>query len=167
MSVAALLVPGLYVRYLPFGLQGNDATAPTVTVTPVAGSVGHTHIQVVGTATDANEPITLYIVAVANAAAAPSAAQVAAGTDSTDTPAPRAYNDASASGVAVSATIAGLSASTAYDVYYTFGDAYDNLVASAKLDISTTAAPSYDQNAIVRVNTSSARMIRAAVDEVT
>lgn len=162
MSVAALLVPGFYTRHLAAGLQGNDATEPTITVTPVAGSVGATHIQVVGTATDTNEPITLYIVAVANGAGAPSAAQVFAGTDAADAPAPKANNDGD-SGVSIAATIAGLSASTAYDVYYTFGDAYDNLTTSAKLDISTTAAPSYSVNDTVRPVSSGARMVRSCV----
>jgi hypothetical protein len=128
--------------------------------------LGATYIQVGGTATDANEPVTLYLVAVGNAAAAPSAAQVMAGTDSADAPAPNANNSAD-SGEFVAATIAGLTASTAYDVYYTFGDAYDNLTAAAKLDISTTAAPSYDRNDTSRPVASGSRMVRPVNDDVT
>lgn len=165
MTIAALTVVGLYERHIAFGLQTGDSDPPVETVAFAAGAVAHNYLQVVGTATDLNPPVTLYLVALADAAAAPSEAQIVAGTDSTDTPAPRGSNSAE-SGESVAATVAGLTASTDYDVYYTLGDAFDNYSTAVKLDISTTAAPTYQQNDAVRPIASGSRMVRSVKDDV-
>ena len=166
MALAALVLPGLYDLHITHGLETTDAGAPTYTQTPAVSGLGATYVQVNGIGTDTNPPVTLYIVAVADAAGAPTAAQVAAGTDSADAPAPKG-TASGASGALLTATIAGLSASTAYDVYYTMGDNFGNLVASAKLDITTPAAAAFDPNDTVRPIANSSRMVRPVANDIT
>ena len=165
MSVAAVLLPGFYARHISLGMQTGDANPPVETVAFAAGAVGSNFAQIVGTATDLNGPIRVYAVALADSAAAPSEAQIVAGTDAADSPAPKGTNSA-ASGVSLSVSIAGLSASTAYDIYYTLLDAFDNAKTAAKIDVTTTAASAYDPNDTVRPIASGSRMVRSVVDDI-
>lgn len=139
MSIAALVVNGLYNRHVVFGLRSGDADPPVYTSNPAAGSVGATYLQITATATDITEPITLYAVALANGATQPSAAQVIAGTDSTNAAAP-AGQDSGNSGIPITLSIAGLSATTAYDVFVVVEDGFANATTVTKVDITTAAA---------------------------
>ena len=149
-----------------FDLSGSsgETDAPVETTAFVAGPVGATFAGINGVATDASEPIRLYMVALADAAAAPSAAQIIAGTDASNAAAPKSSSSA-ASGAYLSATIAGLTASTAYDIYYTLVDMLDNATTAAKIDVTTTAASAYDRNDTVRPIASGARMVRSVISD--
>lgn len=80
-----------------------------------------------------------YYVVVANGAALPSAAQVKAGHDSTDSAALKSGTiTVSSAGVDAAGTISGLQAHTDYDVYVVAEDSVPNLQANAmKLDLQT------------------------------
>lgn len=163
MSLPAVMVPGFFTRHISLGIQTGDTDPPAETSTVTAGA-GATFINVGGIATDLNPPVNLYCVALPNAAAAPSEAQIIAGTDAADAAAPNGYGSAS-SGAYVSATIAGLTASTAYDVYYTLTDAFANASTATKLDVTTTAASAYDPNDTVRPIASGSRMVRSVIND--
>jgi hypothetical protein len=165
MSLPAVMVPGFYTRYISLGMQTGDSSPPVETSAFTAGAVGATFAGIGGVATDLNGPIRLFMVALADAAAAPSEAQIIAGTDAADAAAPKSSASA-ASGAFLSSTIAGLSNSTAYDIYYTLVDAFDNAATAAKIDVTTTAASAYDPNETVRPIASGARMVRSVVNDV-
>ena len=150
MSIAALTVTGLYSRYITVGMQAADDTAPVFSTNPVSGAVGDTYLQVFAVAADLEEPLTLYAVALPNAAAAPTEAQIIAGTNAADVAAP-AGNSSGISGP-LTLSVAGLVASTAYDVFVTCTDFLGNATTAVKLDITTTATPSYS-TAVVRDTT--------------
>lgn len=164
MSLPALMVPGFFTRHISLGMQTGDSDPPAETVAVSVGAIGATFVQIGGVATDLNPPVRLYCVAVADAAAAPSAAQVIAGTDSADAAAPKAF-DSESSGAVLSATIAGLTASTAYDIYYVLVDAFSNATTATKLDATTTAASAYDPNDTVRPIASGSRMVRSVIND--
>ncbi len=164
MSLPAVMVPGFFTRYISIGMQTGDSSPPVETTAFTAGPVGSTFAGINGVATDLNGPIVLYMVALANGASAPSAAQIIAGTDASNVAAPKATSSA-ASGAYLSATIAGLTASTAYDIYYTLVDAFSNAATAAKIDVTTAAASAYDQNDTVRPIASGSRMVRPAVGD--
>jgi hypothetical protein len=140
MTVRALLVPGLYTRHLSLGLQTSDATAPSFTVTPFASSIQDTSIQVRTTISEESFPATFYVVVLADGATAPSEAQIRAGTDSTDSAAPSGNQTYISDGATVSVVVGGLTAETAYDVYYTSRDAFDNDSTAAFFNVTTVAA---------------------------
>jgi hypothetical protein len=144
MSVAALFLPGLYGGHISTGLQSGDAVAPVYTVGPTAGAVGDTYLQITATITDTTPPITFYGVVVADAAGAPSAAQIKAGTDSADSAAPSNSVLSVTSGDTFSLQFAGLTAATAYDVYYVASDSFSNDATPAKLDMTTAAVETFD-----------------------
>lgn len=137
--INSLTVPGFYEEYMTFGLNTSDATAPVFDTSPFVSSLSPTSVSVTTTISDPSLPVTLYIVVVADGALAPSAAQIKAGTDQGDVAAP------SGSGAMISSPgtpvvfAAGLSATTAYDVYYVATDDFDNDTTPAKLDITTPA----------------------------
>ena len=124
-----------------YRVTAGDAVAPVFTFGPSNGSTGDTFIGVQATVTDDNPTITFYGVVLADAATAPSAAQIAAGTDSTDAAVTNDNASTEVSGSTLSLSFGGLTAETAYDVYYVAKDLFDNFTTPAKLDITTTATP--------------------------
>ncbi len=136
---AALMVQGFYQRHIASGLTSGDSTAPTYDTSPAIGAIGATYVQVFAVCDDLNPPITLYAVAVADGAAAPSAAQVIAGTNASNVAVPAGQ----ASGQdheTITLSVVGLSATTAYDIYVVAEDSFANATAATKLDVTTTAA---------------------------
>lgn len=118
-----------------------DAVAPVYSVTPIAGSTLDSSVRITGEVTDNNPPITFYIVALADAAAAPSEEQIQAGTDAADGAVLNASQTYTESPGAINLQINGLSPSTAYDIYYTAVDLFGNLSTAAKIDVTTIATP--------------------------
>lgn len=168
MSIAAVTIQGLYQRHISFGVQTGDSNPPVYTAGPAIGTTADSYVQVTATMTDLNPPITIYGVAVADAASAPTEAQIIAGTDSGDTPVPKGQDSEAASGSPLAFSIPGLTASTAYDIYVTAKDVFGNITTKQKLDVTTTAASAYDRNDTVRgVVSGGARMVRSVVDDVT
>lgn len=123
------------------GESAGDTTAPTYSVNPALNSKTATSITVDATASDETDAsVNHYAVAVANGAAAPSPAQIAAGQDSTGSAALASGSDlAVTNGVEGSIVLSGLTASTNYDIYYTVGDSSSNYAAAQKLDVKTKA----------------------------
>lgn len=121
---------------------GGDTTAPTCSVSPAEDSVTSSSITVDATCSDETDAsVNHYAVAVADAAAAPSPAQIAAGQDSTGSAALAACSDLAVTNAAEGqCALTGLSASTAYDVYYTVGDSAPNYLTPVLIN-STTSAP--------------------------
>lgn len=88
-----------------------------------------------------SEDGTAYYVVVANDATAPSAAQVKAGHDSTDSAATKSGNTSVTASTDATFNITGLSATTAYDAYFVTEDSSGNLMSSpTKVDIATRYA---------------------------
>lgn len=139
MAVAGAVVVELYGNALTHGLQTSDATAPVFSAGPTANVVTASSVNVTATITDATPPVVFYAVAVADAASAPSSAQIQAGTDAADSAAPSDNDTITVSGQAASLSIGGLSSGTAYDVYYVAVDDSGNDTTPAKLDITTTS----------------------------
>lgn len=139
---ASLLQTGFGPRYFTLGLVTADAVAPSFSVTPFATGIQSTTIQIRFTATDVSFPGTFYVVAVPDAATAPSVAQIQAGTDAADSAAPSNSRTITTSGQSYNITLGGLTAETAYDVYYTADDSFGNDSTPAKIDVTTTAVSS-------------------------
>ena len=120
-----------------------DTTPPTWTASyPLAGTMGLTTAQVQGSIDEAGK---IYAVAVADGASAPSYAQVKAGQDASGASAiASASNTSVAASTAVTLSLSGLTASTAYDVYLAAEDnaSTPNTLGPTKIDITTTAASS-------------------------
>ncbi|MBK1719781.1 DUF4347 domain-containing protein [Thiocystis violacea] len=117
-----------------------DTTAATFDAAPGAGSV---NTEGFTPSASLNEAGTLYYVVVADDATAPSVANVKAGLDNSGGAAPKSGNSAATSGGFDSSfsAITGLSASTAYDVYFVATDqAGNDQTAVTKVDV-TTATP--------------------------
>ena len=105
------------------------ATYPQVDTLTATGATARAQIDEAGTA---------YFVVVADGAAAPSAAQVKAGNDAGDSAALASGSIALAAGTENTAAISGLTAGTAYDVYFVAEDGAPNLqVTPVKVDITT------------------------------
>lgn len=148
------------------GGEPDDVDAPAYSTAPFITGFTDTTATVQFIATDSNPPVTLWAVRLADAATAPSAAQVKAGTDSTDSAAAN-NNTTVGSGQLGSVTFAGLTAETAYDIFVAAEDNLGNITTVAKLDVTTAATPSYDNNAILQGVISTGRMIRSVIDDVT
>ena len=153
-------------QYGSIGGTPGDSDPPSYTTAPFITGFTDTTATVQFIATDVNFPITLWAVRLADAATAPSAAQVKAGTDSTDSAAPN-NSTTVGTGVLGSVTFAGLTQSTAYDIFVAAEDNIGNITTVAKLDVTTAATPSYDNNAIIQGVVSSGRMIHSVIDDVT
>jgi hypothetical protein len=108
-----------------FSTLAPDTTPPVWTATwPKAGQLTATSITL---RAQTNEPGTGYYAVLPAGSAAPGAAQVKAGTDSADAPALAAGSLALTANSEATATAAGLTADTAYDVYFVAEDAVPNL----------------------------------------
>jgi hypothetical protein len=106
---------------------------------PKTGAITESTVEVIGRI---NEAGTVYFVVLADGAAAPSAAQVKAGTDASGTavPADRKGSGTGAANADISFSLTGLTASTNYDVYFVAQDSavLQNIQAAAvKLDVAT------------------------------
>lgn len=141
MATRGALVVGFYGQHLAHGLQTSDVSAPAFSAGPSVDVITPTSVRVSATVTDATPPITFYLVAVADAASAPSAAQVKAGTDALDASAPNGNATATNSGDSVVVNVGGLSETTAYDLYYVATDGSANDSTPAKLDVTTITSP--------------------------
>ena len=121
--------------------SGPDTTSPAWIATwPQANPLSPTSLIA---RAKINEAGTAYYVVLADGAAAPSAAQVKAGTDSTGSPALAAGNLTLAATTEATTPVAGLSPSTAYDVWFVAQDAAasPNLQVSPIMVDATTLAP--------------------------
>ena len=116
-----------------FGIDTTDPTLSAQSVTP-----GDTVLDFSATSTESTG--TLFLVAVANGASAPSAAQVIAGTDASDVATDNASS--SVTSTSVSGTITGLTNSTAYDVYAVHRDNVGNASAVVSVLNQTPVASS-------------------------
>ena len=113
----------------------DDQTPPTFDATPSLSSVSASGATL---SVDLDEEGTTYYVVVANGATAPTAAQVKAGTDSSDSSA-LASGNFTTSSTTGSTTISGLEDGTSYDVYVVAQDSVANLQASpTQLNLTTT-----------------------------
>jgi hypothetical protein len=149
-----------------------DLTPPSWTSTyPKSGTATETSIQVTG---NINEAGTIFFVVLANGAAAPSSAQVVAGTDASGSAlaADRKGNDGVAANTDKTFTITGLTHSTAYDVYLVARDAAvnQNLQATPfKLDVNTATAdttpPSWSSGPAQGTMGSTTGQVTAAISE--
>jgi len=124
------------------GGGGGDTTAPSFAATyPKAGAAQAAGSKQVEVLVQVNENGTAYYVVVADNAAAPSAAQVIAGQDSTDA---AAFASASALVTANTEksflTAALPAAATAYDVYVVVKDDSNNATPATKVDVTTPSA---------------------------
>lgn len=146
------------------GVWSDETAPPTETTAFAAGYIRHNQVQIVGIATGLAYPLYVYAVAVANAASAPSAAQVIAGTNASGVATQSGVGTAN-DGDSLSVIIPGLSASTAYDIYYVLTDSLQNQTAATKIDITTTAAPTYDRNDTARPAASGERMVRSVIND--
>ena len=142
MGTKALLVPGFGERFFTLGLTSSDATAPVLTTTPFAASIQDTSVTTRTVIQETGFPATFYVVVLADGATAPSAAQIRAGTDSSDVAQPSNSTVFNEDGATVNTIVGGLTASTAYDVYYTARDAFDNDTTPGFYNVTTTAASS-------------------------
>jgi len=108
-----------------------DITAPDWIATwPQAEQLSPTSITV---RAQTNETGTAYYVVLADGATAPSAAQVKAGNDSSNSPATVAGNLALTANTEATGPVTGLTADTSYDVYFIAEDAVPNLQATPVL----------------------------------
>lgn len=120
-----------YDRYWP-----EPVSPPSWEATyPKAGTVGKTTAQILGKTDNDSD---MYAVAVGNGDAAPSAAQIKAGEDSTGTPvaAGLAQSVSLSAGIEDSVTLTGLDDDTAYDVYLVAANAGGDTTVE-KVDILT------------------------------
>lgn len=114
-----------------------DKTAPAWnTGYPVIGIVGPSNGQI---GYSAAEAASASFVVLTSGATAPTAAQVAAGKDSTDAAAIASGKVALAANTVASASFGGLSFGVTYDIYSVISDSHDNLSAPAKLSFTTTS----------------------------
>jgi hypothetical protein len=110
---------------------GPDTTAPEWIATwPQADPLSSTSLTV---RAKTNETGTAYYVVLADGATAPSAAQVKAGTDSSNAAATAAGSLAITANTEASGPVTGLTADTSYDVYFVAEDAVPNLQATPVL----------------------------------
>ncbi|CAO3380534.1 DUF4347 domain-containing protein [Azospirillum argentinense] len=118
-----------------------DRVAPTFDVAAAASSITNTGFSLSASLDEAG---TIYYVLVANNAAAPTAAEVEAGTASGGGAALKSGSlSASSSPFTGSGSITGLTAGTAYDLYVVAKDSAGNLMgAPVKVDVSTTGGSS-------------------------
>jgi hypothetical protein len=123
-----------------------DVTAPEFAAGyPKAGAAQAAGSRQVEILVQVNEAGTAYYVVVADGAAAPSAAQVMEGHDSTGGAALASANDAVTANTEKSFITAALPAdSAAYDVYVVARDGAGNATAATKVDVVTPAAPGGD-----------------------
>lgn len=114
----------------------SDSTAPTFDVAPAASAVTGTTLTFSGSLDEAG---TVYYVAVANNAAAPSVAQVMAGQDSSGAAALKSDNSVVGSTpFTASFSVTGLTAGTDYDFYMVAKDSANNQMATVtKVDVTT------------------------------
>jgi hypothetical protein len=117
-----------------------DTDAPVWTSTPSVSNILATTVDLT---VNTDEPGTAYYVAVADGAAAPTSAQVVAGTDAGDGAAINGNIAIAAASTDYTGTITGLTASTAYDIYVVAQDdeSTPNLQATPELVNVTTADP--------------------------
>jgi hypothetical protein len=116
---------------------GGDVTAPTLS-NPLAASVGTTTVTPTVTTDEANG--TMYMVVVPDADV-PSVAQIKAGQQSSGGAAIASDNDAiSATGAHAFAQVTGLTASTAYELYFVHTDAATNDSSASTVGFTTNAA---------------------------
>jgi|GEM_PF-3236898 len=120
-------------------LKAPDVTAPTFDTAPAASSVTTTGFTASASIDEAG---TIYYVVVADGAAAPTAAEVEAGTASGGGAALKSGSGAASTNpYDGSFAITGLSSGTAYDLYMVAKDTAGNRMASpTKVDVTTTAA---------------------------
>jgi hypothetical protein len=123
---------------LVIGVQpvGSDTTPPSWTATwPQAAPHSNTSLTV---RSRTNEAGNAYYVVLLDGTAAPTAAQVKAGTDSFDAPVSAKGSLALTANAEATATIGSLGVGTAYDVYFVAEDGVPNLQASpVKVDAAT------------------------------
>lgn len=119
-----------------------DTSPPTFDSTPSIGNVASSTVDL---AVDINESGKVYYVVVADGAAAPTAAEVKAGTASGGTGAVTSGSQTLSSGdFSHTFNLTGLSASTAYDIYIVAEDDESSLniqATATKVDIITVAPP--------------------------
>jgi hypothetical protein len=116
-----------------------DTTAPDWIATwPQAEQLSPTSITV---RAQTNETGTSYFVVLADGATAPSAAQVKAGNDSSNSPATASGNLALTANTEATGPVTGLAADTSYDVYFIAEDAVPNLQATPVLVDVTLVTP--------------------------
>lgn len=142
MANKSLFIPGLGDRFYTQGFVTADATAPVLSTTPFAASIQDTSLTTRTVITETSFPSTFYVVVLPDGATAPSAAQIRAGTNNLDVAAPSGSSSFSTNGATVNVIVGGLTASTAYDVYYTARDAFDNDTTPGFYNVTTTAASS-------------------------
>jgi hypothetical protein len=122
--------------WMAIGLKGTggapaDTTPPTFSSSSITG-IGSTAFNL---STTTDETATTYFVVVADAATAPSVAQVKLGNNASDV---AALASGSSTGITLVQTITGMTASTAYDVYFVARDVAGNdQAAVTKLDVTT------------------------------
>jgi hypothetical protein len=124
---------------LVIGVQAaGDTTPPVWTATwPQVDPLSSTSLTV---RAKTNESGTAHYVVLPDGAAAPTSAQVKAGTDSTNTPVSASGSLALTANTEATAPVGSLSPSTAYDVYFVAEDAVPNVqVSPVKVDASTLA----------------------------
>ncbi|WP_204561551.1 autotransporter-associated beta strand repeat-containing protein, partial [Azospirillum palustre] len=117
-----------------------DTVAPTFDVAAAASGSTSTGFSL---STSLNEAGTVYYVIVADGATAPTSAQIKAGQDSTGSAALKSGSSAATTGSFDSSfsAVTGLTAGTAYDVYFVAEDTLGNLMASpTKVDASTLSS---------------------------
>ncbi|WP_406659746.1 hypothetical protein V7O66_07790 [Methanolobus sp. ZRKC3] len=137
--VAEDAVPNLMAAGVKVDVTTADATAPTFAGTyPKTASVAATQLNLL---TQTNENGNAYFVVLADGAAAPTAAQIKAGTDAADgaLAANLKGTVALTADTEASKTITGLTGLTAYDIYVVAEDGVPNLMASgSKVDVTTS-----------------------------
>ena len=123
----------------PIGFEEGGTPAPVAPVLSAATAMDFSDVFVWGQATTDTASGTLYAVACLSAAAAPSAAQIEAGTDGADNPAPGVGNQAITSTGVKQILLRGLTAVTAYRVYMTHKveATYSNVVNTASFTTDT------------------------------
>jgi len=120
-------------------LGATDTTPPTFTVGPASANVTQTAFDVQATM---DETGTIYAVALASGAAAPTSAEVKAGTGSGGAAAVAFGSTAASAAAQATISLNGFTAGTAYDVYVAGEDAVPNLQVSPTLvNVTMLATP--------------------------
>ncbi|MDN4165376.1 lamin tail domain-containing protein [Cytophagales bacterium LB-30] len=117
-----------------------DATAPVFeNTTPSASDILDTQFTL---SADTDEPATIYYVVLADGAGVPSTIQVIAGTDAADAAATNGNFVIADEAVAGTASVTGLAASTAYDIYVVARDGNNNASTATLLEVTTASLTS-------------------------
>ena len=125
--------------YFDFTLAGADSAPPSFDVSPVASLLTSSSLTLSASLDEAG---TLYYVALADGAAAPSVAQIMAGLDSTGAAAIKSGSSAAGSAPhTASFPVTGLTAGTSYDFYVVAKDTANNqMLLATRVDVTTLPA---------------------------